>query len=250
MNCDGFRDRMFAHVDGELRGDDAAAAAGHEHACPDCRDRADYERALEARIGAALLADAAAPDLAVHLRRARPAAAPAGRGRLVTLRRAVAAAAALVLAVQAAWFLCIPPFECAMLQAVEAATRSPAATDAASCPDRLTCLEPPAAIDGHRREGPAELVHVGHDGVGFALRARYAGGGESFSVLWCVPQGRAPSFRRHTTRAGAEWWLADENGHHVVAWMCPVTETMCTLVGAIPEERLIAVAAGLRGVGR
>ena len=63
------------------------------------------------------------------------------------------------------------------------------------------------------------------------------------------PHGLQPSFRRRAERGGADWWIADENGHRLVAWMCPKSETMCTLVGGLPEDRLVSVATELRNGG-
>ncbi len=270
MNCDDFRERLFTFVDGEL-GAEEASAVEHVAMCADCGGRVAFERALERRIGAALLADApgagaavvskaadgpSGPDIAELLRRARPgvadvaggtAASGGARGRLVTLRRAVAVAAGLLLAVQAAWFFCIPPFECSLLQAVERGAAAGATPGGTPRSERLVRLEPPDELDGYARVGAAELVFVGSAGVDYAVRARYASAGEDITVLWCDPVDHRPSFRRRTERGGSEWWIASENGKNLVAWMCPVTETMCTLVSAIPEDRLVAVASEIRG---
>lgn len=248
MNCDAFRDHLFAHVDGELRGDLASAAVDHEDRCSACRERALFERGLEARIGAALLAAEPSPDVAEILRRARAGEGGLRRARLVTLRRLVAAAAALLVAVQAAWFFCIPPFECALLQAVEAAAEAPASAPT-SAPEILTRLRPPEAVAEFHRVGDAEIVRVGTAGSALGMRARYEGADGSFAAVWCAPDGHEPSFRRRTERGGCSWWIADENGHRVVAWMCPDTGTMCTLVGALPEDRLLSVASELRHAG-
>jgi len=48
-------------------------------------------------------------------------------------------------------------------------------------------------------------------------------------------------------RDGNVWWIADEDGRVIVAWMCPSTDTLCSLVSTLPEERLLAVAETVRG---
>ena len=248
MNCDDFRSHLLTYVDGELAEPQVSAAAAHESQCDDCCGRVRFERAFEERIGTALLADAPERDVAELLGRIRLGAAPSPPGRVLTLRRLVATAAGLLLAVQAAWFFCIPPFECSYLQAVEAAAAPTVAPVNASetAPERLARLTVPATIGDARLDGEPVLVHLGDAGGDYAMRARYLGGEGAFTVLWCDPGGMQPSFRRRTSRAGDDWWIATENGNHLVAWMCPYTETMCTLVGEIPEETLIAAASDLR----
>jgi hypothetical protein len=280
MNCDDFREHLFPFVDGELSGPQAGLAAAHVGECSDCADRAEFERRLESRMHSALMTDANAFDAAAVVAAARgrvadevvveakaveavaveavagdASASGAGRGRLLRFRGArglLAVAATLLLAVQTAWFFCIPPFECSYLQAVERATRE------VGTPLRPGVVAPPIAsrvavapaLLGFDLEGEASLVEVGYRPGEQGVRARYSRAGESFDVVWSNPGGVTPSFRRRYEIDGRTWWIANENGYQIVAWICPVTETLCSLVSDLPEDRLLGYAEEMRSAER
>ncbi len=282
MKCVEFRAQLFPYLDGELDEAATGTAAAHVADCADCAGRTAFERALEKRLQTALLADVGALDsvaLVAAARRSPPLDSPTpasavssgvsssstgtssstrtGRPghvlRFLTARRLLAVAAALLIAVQAAWFFCIPPFECSYLQAVERTV------DAEGTPLRPGVVGPPLAerievtpeVLGYRLEGEATVVDLGlGETANSAVRARYAQNGEVVHVVWSDMGGAEPSFRRKREFDGRSWWVATENGHNLVAWMCPVTESLCTLVSELPEERLLDVADKLRAAER
>ncbi len=148
------------------------------------------------------------------------------------------------------WSLCIPPFECAYLQAMEAAATT---ADGAALPPSgerdglLNRVLPPIELLEYSQTGVGDLVNVGYRAGARAVRARYErGGGEGFTVIWSDLIGSSPSFRRHVERDGLDWWIAEENGRNVVTYICPETDTLCALVGTLPEERLREIAMTLR----
>ena len=280
MNCDDFREHLFPFVDGELSDPQAGLAAAHVGECSDCADRAEFERRLESRMHSALMTDAHVFDAAGVVAAARgrvaeeagveaegvehdggdaegdgASAGGGARGRLLRFRGArglLAVAATLLLAVQAAWFFCIPPFECSYLQAVERATRE------VGTPLRPGVVAPPVAgrivvapaLLGFDLDGEASLVDVGHRPGERGVRARYSRADESFDVVWSDPGGATPSFRRRRDMDGRTWWIAEENGNRIVAWICPVTETLCSLVSDLPEDRLLGYAEEMRSAER
>ncbi len=255
MDCRGFQNQILAWIDGELTGDAASAAATHESACADCTERALAERAFEERLGTAMLSDVGSVSLATALMAARErveAEQPAS-GRLLMLRRAVAAmavaAAALIVVGNVMWFLCIPPFECAYLAAMEAAaTDAPLAplSDAPANCALLARVTPPAALGGFARVDDGDFMHVDYRTGSDAVRARYGDDDLAFTAIWSDLVGASPSFRRKVERDGLTWWVTEIDGRAVVAFICPKTRSLCALVGEASEERLIEAARTLR----
>ena len=257
LDCAGFAARLFEYIDGELDPAAAQDAATHESACPSCAQRARVERAVERRLATALLSGVVVPPLAfdevgagapdVSATPERPDSA--ARGRMLRLRRSARVLASLaavaVVAVTAMWSLCIPPFECAYLRAVEQATEAEPLTEA-PLTGAAARVAPPPSLAGFSLADAATPIEIDYRGGARGLRARYEQGGEAFTAIWSDLIGAAPSFRRHAERDGQEWWIAEENGRNVVTYICPETRTLCALVGELPEERLRAIALTLR----
>jgi len=261
MNCNEFREQLFSFIDGELTGAAVGSASAHVEACTDCAERAEFERELESRMSAALLSGAEGFDVSRALagvdRPAEPVTAErAGTGRVIRFpfaRRLLAVAATLLIAVQAAWFFCIPPFECSYLQAVELSTREEgtALRPGVAGPRLFERIDVPSTLSGYELQGDPVGLRRGLGDVGYefateVVRARYALDGESFDVVWSRSNGMEPSFRRKRDEGGQVWWIAEETGNRIVAWMCPDGDTLCTLVGDLPEDRLLEVAGELR----
>ncbi len=255
--CERFARSLLAHLDGELRGAEAEAARAHEAACPPCGARAAAEREFEERVSAALLgaSDGAADVVARGVGRARapvtrlPGGSAVAWFRRPALRRAAAVAAVALVAVQAAWFFCIPPFECSYLQAVEETAEGLPPAPALATPSAAPCIErlcPAEALGPYRLQRAERTKVVVYGWPIDAKRAEYTGPDGPLTVIWCDGEVGEPSFRRRVERGGRTWWIASENGRSIVAWMCPVTETLCTLVAAAPEERLLALAETVR----
>lgn len=256
MNCEQYRTALAGWITGS--GDDATELAlrGHEHACDACRGRMDAERALHERIARALVAGAETVDPVAVLQRARMRALSADRAappRMRILRRVVAGlAASLLVGVTGAWYLCIPPFECPYLHAVEAAVMAPGTTDENGAFDRLAArLRVPDEILGMPRMGDVERIRLDLMGASVpAIRAKYAGSDGRAIVVWTDAAGPSPSFRRKTERAGRTWWIADENECTLVAFRDEDSQSLCTVVSKLPDLDLLRVAEAVRDSSR
>lgn len=261
-----FEERLFAWIDGELPPADAREVEAFCEAHPEARARADAERAFDARVKVAILGGARGKALVADaLRRARAddgAAAPAPRpaptvppaepavsshpagtaartprtpapaGRLLRLRRrfvsvaGLAAAASIGLA--AMWFNCIPPFECACLAAMEAASDAP-------------------AFGVEDFEGAAcEVVPLDLAGGCHVLRRRVPFDGGEAVVLVCTEGGVEPTPRAEMWSDGHPYWVAGIDDRTVVAYRDPGSRALVCFVADAPEAKLLPAAKAFR----
>ena len=251
MNCREFESNLMQWIDGAADAATAASMRAHEAVCDGCRGRGDAERAFERRVSSVLLAGTATIDAMAALRRAQSREAPT-RGALHRLRRprAVGAvAASLVVAAAGAWYLCIPPFECPILSAVEATAMKPqtAAEGGADLISLAGRVQAPDAILGLRRTGDVERIRFDLMGRSApALRAHYAGAEGALIVVWCDAAGATPSFRRRTERHGRTWWIADVHQCNLVAFRSVKSNALCPFVSKLPEPDLLLLAESVR----
>lgn len=217
---------LFPWIDGELPPDRAAEMAKWCDAHADARSRADAERAFEGRVRTALLSDASGAGLVADaIRRAR--AAPA-RGRVVRFPRWIAAAAAsVVVAISGMWWFCIPPFECAFLQAVEAAAEDPGLGE--------------ETVEGLLRERVAMVCDEG----GCAWRTIVEIDGGRAAILLAASE-HEPSVRRRREIDGRIWWVGEEHGRHVVVFPDPAQRGLWSFVGTQDEATLLSAAVRFR----
>jgi hypothetical protein len=159
---------------------------------------------------------------------------------MLALRVAASLAAALLVAFSFGWFYCIGPFECAYLEALERARDEPAVDRGAAF--AVPAVEPPGA----QRLGDRVTVQVSYRAPRLADLSRYEMDGSELTVLWCQSGDALPSFRRRVKKDGQDWWVADENGIRMVAFFDAPRSVLCCVMGDLPQERLLAVADGLR----
>jgi hypothetical protein len=248
MTESDFELELRAWMDGELPPDRTARVESRIRSSAELMARVTAERAFDARVRRTLLADAAAaPDFVrAVVATARAETRPAGR--LVQLRWGAlrAVAAVLVFAMGGMWWFCIPPFECAYMQALEAASEDPKATpcDEASAfwkrcgmPERtagLVAAEPAARtqldVHGLRLDG------VRQDYVRDDLSA--------LRVVICASKDVRPSIRRKVERDGLTWWIADIGSRRVVAF--DHGDDVCAVTGRAGDESVYAAARALR----
>jgi anti-sigma factor RsiW len=260
MDCALFRSVLHAWMDGELRREEEASASEHLSSCEDCLARAEAEKALEGRVRTAMEERVDPARVREMLRWARtdasnglppvsgPPVHPVGVLLLPRLWGSMAASVAALLGV--AWLFCVPPFECPYLQAVEeaATAAAPAAVPGAPAPDAVARrIRPPETLAGRPRKGEAERVPVVLLGNPIeSVRARYDFQEAEVLVVWSDAMGGTPSFRRRATRDDQEWWIAHEGGRTLVAYMSRTDRVLCTVVGPLPEARLLEAASALR----
>lgn len=242
-------DRDFqAWLDGQL---DAAAAARVEAevaASPDLAERARLERSFDARLRRALVADPASAD-AVRAMAARARTGSRPRARLLRFPSlAVSAAAALLVALTGMWFLCIPPFECAYMLALESASHDAAALPGPNAEERARSLGLPASAGEALAAAPAAATDLDFWFWNFpGVRMDYVcGGGKCYRVAACESEGLRPSFRHEEERDGASWWIADVEGSRVVAFEHPRREVVYAVTGPEGDESVYSFARALR----
>jgi hypothetical protein len=252
-------------LEGALPPAEAAEMAEYCRVHPDVRDSADAERTFDLRIREALVAGEDARGLvAAAIARARDAAgttattiereaaagaipdriaplqveaaaAPVRRGRVFRpFRWAGMAAAASALVAATMWFNCIPPFECPVLQAMEAAAAAPADGTGELC--GRTC----------------DTLTSGWSSGCTIRRTRVPVGDGDAVVLHCPSDGHLPSFRRERRIDGVRWWVAEEHGRRIAAFEDPGAQGLWCFVGDADEATLLRAAAKFRAdlVGR
>lgn len=249
-----FERRLFAWLDGELPPAEAAEMEVYCAARPDARARVEAEKAADARIRAALLADPAAREAVeralARTRDAGPGAAPrpVPRGRLLRFPRWIAStAAAAAVVVAGMWFACVPPFQCGVVEALERAAESAATapcTDGAGCPLTARMREAAGEV-GVDLGNPARVpVPCCPNCSGTAFRIRWKG--EDLTCVWSPCRSCDPSFRLQCDLGGSPGWAAKTHGKSLVAFRDASSGLLCSLVGPCPEETLTNLARDLR----
>jgi hypothetical protein len=232
----------------------AAAMSAHAGSCPSCAALAERERAFDRRVALALETRGARREVDELLARMR-----ARGGRRPFRGYAMRAAAILGACSVGAWFLCVPPFECAYVSAIEEAAgpalRGVAAgdphadTDAAAwtAAEALAqSVRPPAEIGGRAIHGAAEPCIVRELGWEFpAVRATYGEGAGSAVVVWCDSRSQHPSFRRARDLDGESWWTNGGDHPTYAAFRCERTGNVCSVVS--PGGAALEVARAIRG---
>jgi len=245
-----FERKLFAWIDGELP---RAEAVEMELWCltrPEARARVDAERAADARIRAALLADPAAREsVEKALAASRPVATAATprTGRVLRLPRWLpVSAAAAVLVAFGMWFACVPPFECGVVLAIEKAAE---VAEAAECTDGEGCpltarMRAAAGSLGAEMGNPARVpVECCPGCTGTAYKFRWKGA--DLMCVWSPCLACDPSFRRSRDLGGTHGWAANGNGKSFAAFRDPTTGLLCSLVGTCPEDTVTSLATDL-----
>lgn len=252
-----FEQELRAWIDDELAGERAARVEETVRTSPELMARVSAERAVDARVKRALLADAAdsrdlVRSMVARARLAHPAPVPQVQPAGRVLRRTPwaalrAVAAVLVLSVGGMWWFCIPPFECAYMQALEAAARDPAA---APCPKAEAfckrCGIPERAAELVAAK-PAGATETAVHGVNLAgIRQDFVRGSDATAVCVVVfeSKGVRPSVRRRVERDGQDWWIADVAGRRVVAF--DHGDDVCAVTGPTGDESVYSAAKTLR----
>ncbi len=245
MDARDFDRDLHAWLDGELAPDAAARMQAAADASPEFAERVELARQFDRRMRRALVSDPAAAET-VRAMLARARSQP--EGRLLRLPRgAMKIAAALLLAVTAGmWWTCIPPFECAYLEALESASHDAAAVPGG--PELATKFDLPDVLgDALPAKPPAATTldfYVWHlTGV----RLDYVRpDGSAFHVTACDSQNIRPSFRRAVEREGQTWWIADVAGGRIVAFEHPRSDIVFAVTGAKGDDSVFAAAKTLR----
>lgn len=233
----------------------AAAMRAHADACPPCAAIEARERAFDRRVTQALATTCSRGEVDALLARCRQG----GRRRRVR-PFALRAAAVLVALSTGAWALCIPPFECAYVSAIEeaAAPVLAQAGDAATARDAgddLTWtaaealarrVRAPIEAGGRPICGDAEPCIVRELGWEFpAVRAKYGEGAYAAVVVWCDSRSQHPSFRREREIDGTAWWTNGGDHPTFAAFRCERTGSVCSIVA--PGGDALEVAHAIRG---
>jgi len=253
MRAAEFERDLEAWIDGELPPERAAAMRAAADASPDLARRAASERRFHERVKKAMASDAAIDDAAIRAMLAKARGENRAAGRLFRVPRGAwrALAAGVVVAVAGMWWFCVPPFECAYMQALEAATHDAAAAKPGADADALAMkFRLPAAIDGAVAARPAAAtrldVFIRHlDGV----RLDYVkpDAVTAFHVVACDSPGFHPSIRRRLDRDGVRWWTCDLDGNCTWAFQAEGTDVVYSVTG--PEkidDEVYAAAKDLR----
>jgi hypothetical protein len=212
MDAGEFERDLGPWIDGELPADRAADMQAAADASPDLARRAAFERRFHARVRKSMSSDADAAVVAGMIERARAAEAPAGRLRALPRATWRAAAAVLVVAVTGMWWFCVPPFECAYMQALDAASHDVAAAPGAEADAMAKRFGLPGELDGAKAAPPAAATRldvVFHHLPGVRLDYVRPDGASAFHVVACDSPTLHPSIRRRVERDGARWWTCD-----------------------------------------
>lgn len=245
MDESEFLIRLPAWAEGSLDDATAERMAAYVDANPSAARLAEEHDGFDRRVRDALLAGVDGGAVVERfLAEARSGADRTARKApprmLFAVRTVVAVAAALLIAFSLGWFYCIGPFECPYLEALEQARR--AEPIAAVVPGVAGRPAPTSATETE----PPTVVPVAYRAPRRALRSRYDVDGRDVTVLWCETADIRPSFRRRVALLGKDWWIAEENGDRMVAFVDPATNLLCCVIGDLPADRLLAVADELR----
>ena len=249
MSASEFDRDLEAWLDGELPPACAAAMQAAVDASPELAERAALEREFDQRMRRALASDAGSVEtVRGMLAKARTQSVPAGR-MLRLPRGAMKIAAGLLIAVTGGmWWLCIPPFECAFMQALEVAAEDRAAVPGAAADEALARSGLPAEVDGALAAHPAAIATLDFwfwhlTGV----RLDYVRpDGSVFHTVLCEKSDVHPSIRRSVERDGEEWWMGEMGGSHVVAFTVKDGTGVCAVTGTTGDESVYAAAKALR----
>ncbi len=232
----------------------AAAMRAHADACPPCAAIEATERAFDRRVTQALESRGTRREVDALLAQCRT------RGRRRHIRPYVIRAAAVLAAISTgAWALCIPPFECAYVSAIEEAAEPALAQVAAPAvrdhDEELTWtaaealarrVHPPSEAGGRPICGDAEPCIVRELGWEFpAVRAKYGEGACAAVVVWCDSRSQHPSFRRERELDGTSWWTNGGDHPTFAAFRCERTGSICSVVA--PGGSALEVARAIRG---
>jgi hypothetical protein len=246
MDAHDFERELGAWIDGELPAERAARMQSAVDASPELARRAEFERRLHARLKRAMTSDADAAVVATMLERARASAPPAGglRRRPWATWRAVAAA--IVIGFVGAWWFCVPPFECAYLQAITAAAQDSAAAPGADADATAARLRLPSAI-GDTVASPTaaatQFVVGGRHISVVRLAYVHANGAVAFHVLACESPNFHPSIRRHLVRDDKGWWNADIHENCTWAFQSADAQVVYAVTGPETDEVALYAAA-------
>ncbi|MCG3134016.1 MAG: hypothetical protein HMLKMBBP_01285 [Planctomycetes bacterium] len=238
MDATRFDEQVHAWIDGELSPDEDRAMEEWCAAHPEARERAELERAFEARIRSALLSGSdGRAFVADALRRTRPA-------RPLQATRGFAAAASVLAAIAGfMWFNCVPPFECSYVGAMEAAATAPAVRAEPVSPDRMTAALRTIGTLGDM----CERVDVAHCcGEGSARWRLRLPCGSPIAVVEGRCAHDAPSFRRRREAGGGVLWVAEKTADTIVCFRDPGSGGYVSLVGSVPSANLEQAALSLR----
>lgn len=253
--CSTFESQVLQWTADALTPRAAAAMRAHADACSSCATIEARERAFDRRVTQALESQGTRREVEVLLAQCR------ARGRRRPVRPYVLRAAAVVLALSTgAWALCIPPFECAYVSAIEEAAE-PALDRAAAVAVRepgdeliwkaaealARRVHPPAEAGGRTRCGEAEPCIVRELGWKFpAVRATYGEGPGAAVVVWCDSRSQHPSFRRERELDGTPWWTKGGDHPTFAAFRCERSGSVCSVVS--PAGGALEVARAIRGL--
>jgi hypothetical protein len=250
MDAAEFERDLHAWLDGELPAERAARMQAAADASPELAQRVAMERVFHVRVKRALVSDPGSVEIVREMAaRARAVRAPAGRLLGVPIVAAKAAAAALVVATAGMWWFCIPPFECAYMQALEAASHDPNAVPGPEADEFAREYRMPREVAG---AFPAPPVASTKADFWFwhvkGIRQDYVrAGGQAFQVVVFESPGIKPSERRRHDRDGQSWWIADVAGRRVVAFEKPGDpDEVCAVTGCAHDDSVYEFAKSLR----
>jgi hypothetical protein len=243
-----FERDLEAWLDGELPPAAAARMQAAADASPELAERAALQRALDARIRGALLAEPAAVATVRAMAARARGAAPSVRPPWILRRPLFAMAATVLVAVTLMWWFCIGPFECRYLMAFERASNDAAAAPGPGADDLVRRSGLPDRVGDARAATPAVRapldVFVFHfDGA----RMDYVRpDGSSIRVAVSESAQKRPSRSKRVDRDGRQWWVTDHGGLRMVAFDRPDCPFVYCVIGPAGADSVFAEAAALR----
>jgi hypothetical protein len=244
-----FERDLDAWIDGELPADAAARMQAAVDASPELAERAALQRSLDARMRDALAAEPAAAAIVREMAlRASGLHAPAAR-RTWSAPRIVSVAASLVIVAGVLlWTLCIGPFECRFLVALEKAADDPSALPGPAADELMNRSGLPLRVgDALAVEPVVALAIEFADCRTKGLRVDYARPDtSSFRVTASECPTKRPSSSRIVEWEGRSWWTSEYDGHRLVAFDRPGCDFVYCVVGPAGSDCVFKEAAALR----
>ena len=180
--------------------------------------------------------------------RARAAAPPGGRLLGLPIGPLRVAAALFLAVTLGMWWLCVPPFECSYMQALEAAARDHGAVPGQKAEAFAKRYGLPHEIRGSIEAQPVAATKLDFwfwhlEGV----RLDYvAADGSVVQVVACDSPEVHPSIRRRVSRDGMDWWILETAGRTVVAFELAECGPMYAVTAPATDDSAYAAAKALR----